>query len=253
MKNITYILAAASFAVGTSITYAAPINGSITFSGNAKLLDGGIDGTVIQDTNNFRNADAIEFTSVTVGGASGDFGAGDSTFTSSGVVLDPDALFFNGSSEVTFTNFAFGEADSLIGEGPVASSSPVLPFDLWSVVNSAGMAAGKGATFTITGLYVDEFENDYLSLTGVGTITADGYEATDAIWNFTTQPPGAQVIDWENYQFSYEFTFSAGAEASGVGSGDAVGTVPEPSTVALMGAAFFGLAIAGYRKRSLKS
>ena len=253
MKKIKLTSLIASFAIMASNVHAAPLVGSLTFNGSAELINGGLtNGTVIGANDNFTDADAIKFSSVTAIGASGDFGVGDSVFASGQPpVFDADALFLGPLSNTSFNDFAFGPATGQVNEGDASGNLASNPFELWTVTNTGQPAShlNKSARFEITQLLVDTFDEDELSLTGVGTIYSDGYDPTSGIWNFTMQPPGADVIDYSTYTSSYEFTFSAATDALGPASGDTGAVVPEPSSVALMGLAFLGLAIVGHRKR----
>lgn len=82
----------------------------------------------------------------------------------------------------------------------------------------------KTYSFDLSSLTTELQSNSFLVLKGEGILNATGFDPTPGNWFFSTQGQGA--------------TFSAESNPA---------PVPEPSTLVLLGAAFFGLAI--YRKR----
>lgn len=261
MKQTKLLLIGFSFMIAASSVNAVinTLDGSINFTGTAKLLDGGFNGTEIKGTGDFRNADTIDFLSVQVEGSSGDFGIRE-TNTIGG--FDSEALYIlNGNSTVSFEDFIFGDTTpgSQVSVGPVNSSIPALPFDLWTATSTIGL--NKSATFTVEELFVTNFTEasatdlGTLAITGLGKINATGYAETDATWNFTIQTPAAQAVTgdiFSGFDVTYQFSLSAGSEAYEV-SNDSVSVVPEPSSVALMGIAFLGLVFIGSKKRFSRS
>ncbi|MBA3832136.1 MAG: VPDSG-CTERM sorting domain-containing protein [Chthoniobacterales bacterium] len=79
---------------------------------------------------------------------------------------------------------------------------------LWSV---------GGFTFDLTNSVVVLQTSNFLAITGSGTISGNGFDATPGTWSFTSQSPAADGV----------FSFSAGSSAQGVPEGG--------STVALLG------------------
>ena len=84
---------------------------------------------------------------------------------------------------------------------------------LWSV---------DGFTFDLTSSTIVTQNSSFLTITGVGTVSGNGYSSTPATWSFSTQSPPANC----------QYSFSA-----------ATGAVPDGgSTLALCGIALIGLA-----------
>lgn len=75
---------------------------------------------------------------------------------------------------------------------------------------------------------------DDLDLAGFGIASIPGFQDTPGKWSFRTQAPGAPG----GGQVFFSFSASSAAEAA----------VPEPSTVAMLGA---GLVALGFRARRL--
>jgi hypothetical protein len=87
---------------------------------------------------------------------------------------------------------------------------------LWSV---------GGFTFDLASSTVVLQNSDFLLITGTGTISGNGFDATPGTWSFTSQTPSANGV----------FSFSAGSDAQGVPDGG--------TTVALLGVALAGIEI----------
>ena len=86
---------------------------------------------------------------------------------------------------------------------------------LWSV---------GGFTFDLATSMVVLQNSDFLVVSGMGTITGNGFDATEGVWSFTSQEPHANGV----------FSFSA--------SSGSVGTVPDGgTTVALLGVGLIGV------------
>ncbi|MBA3833760.1 MAG: hypothetical protein H0X34_18075 [Chthoniobacterales bacterium] len=93
---------------------------------------------------------------------------------------------------------------------------------LWSV---------GGFTFDLANSVVELQNSNFLLITGSGTISGNGFDATPGMWSFTSQSPAAGGI----------FSFSAVTSGTGVPEGGA--------TVALLGLGFCGIELA---RRKLK-
>ncbi len=87
---------------------------------------------------------------------------------------------------------------------------------LWSV---------GGFTFDLANSVVVLQTSSFLAITGSGTISGNGFDATPGTWSFTAQSPSASGV----------FSFSAGSNAQGVPEGG--------STVALLGLGLAGVAL----------
>ncbi len=87
---------------------------------------------------------------------------------------------------------------------------------LWSV---------GGFTFDLANSVVVLQTSGFLAITGSGTISGNGFDATPGTWSFTSQSPSASGV----------FSFSAGSNAQGVPEGG--------STVALLGLGLAGVAM----------
>ena len=88
---------------------------------------------------------------------------------------------------------------------------------LWSV---------GGFTFDLASSTVVLQNSDFLLISGIGTITGNGFDATEGVWSFTSQEPHAGGV----------FSFSA--------SSGSTGTVPDGgTTVALLGIGLVGVEV----------
>ncbi len=171
---------------------------STAFTGGhaqAAMVNGAITfaGGAVFDTMDLATATQVTaFTDVTVQSRDGDF-----------------AAFVNiGDSALMATTYTFVPSTPTPG--------------LWSV---------GGFTFDLANSVVDFQTSTFLAVSGTGTITGNGFDATPGIWSFTSQSPSADGV----------FSFSSGTSANGVPEGGA--------TVALLGLAFFGVELA---RRKLK-
>jgi len=94
---------------------------------------------------------------------------------------------------------------------------------LWSV---------GGFTFNLMSATIVSQTANFLNITGTGTITGNGFEATNATWSFTIPDAGGNPD---------RFTFAAQSATSGVPDGG--------STVALLG---MGLGVVEFIRRKLR-
>jgi len=182
------LAAAALLTVGTE-ALAQSINGNITFDGSATVLDG----SGAKLSSNLSTAAALDFKpnnyqEVTT--TSGDF----STFVNLAYNVDP---ILNLPDLVAFNNFTFY---------PNLNPSPVDP--LWTV---------DGFSFELTSIAIDTRDAGLLSLIGAGILTGNGFDATDSIFNFTSQNGDGS---------SWELSFSAGTYATGHSGPDGGPIIP---------------------------
>lgn len=124
------------------------------------------------------------------------------------------------SRDGDFSSVSVG-ASVTMAEPYIFSPSTPTPA-LWSV---------GGFTFDLSGSTVVQQDSNFLIITGSGTISGNGFDATPGDWSFTSQSPDANGV----------FSFSAVTSGQGVPDGGA--------TVALLGLAFFGVELA---RRKLK-
>ncbi|HBG07857.1 MAG TPA: hypothetical protein DDY22_20450 [Geobacter sp.] len=117
-----------------------------------------------------------------------------------------------GGTPVTFTDFSFNPSLASIGINP-----------LWVL-----SYLDKTYSFDLLSIATDLQSDSFLVLKGTGILNATGFDATPGNWFFSTQGQGT--------------SFSA--------ESNALTPVPEPSTLMLLGAAFFGLAIYGKRRNN---
>ncbi len=96
-----------------------------------------------------------------------------------------------------------------------------------------GLWTVGGFTYDLSSATVVFQSADFLSITGTGTISGNGFDPTEGMWNFTSQSPSAQGV----------FSFSASTAAQGVPDGG--------TTVALLGLGLAGLEL--IRRRMLRT
>lgn len=176
-----------SFGISTAVASVAAV-GMAVAPAQAASLTGSISfgGPVTTNSGDLENATGLDFAdapSAVVFGIDGDF------------LNIPGITPFLTTAE--FKDFTFNP-----------SSTPVEP--LWTLL-------GPNVSFNLESVVVETQDADTLSLTGTGTLMADGYDDTPAAWSFSADSPTGIA----------NFAFSSGTAA-----------VPEPTTMA-------GLAIAG--------
>lgn len=135
-----------------------------------------------------------------------------------------------GLDTATFLDFT-SPAGTVIGEGSLAGLTGVGTLSLEDLTISpfAGpalvwtdIATAAGFTFNLNTLSILEQNATFLKLSGTGVLAGTGFDDTDAVWALTTQVIGTGAIT----------TFSASS------------SVPEPSTLTLLGLTLFGLGLA---------
>ena len=141
------------------------------------------------------------------------------------VVYDTDSLL-TATQANTLTGTVTGTSDDF---DSVAIGS-VVSFTTPYVLNSGNdvqLWTVGGFTFTLDNSVIETQTSKLLFVTGTGTLTGNGFDATPGLWSFTSTQ--------SNGQTSEEFSFSSNTTA--------VPSVPDGgATVALLGLAFVGIA-----------
>lgn len=141
-----------------------------------------------------------------------------------GAIFDTDSLAT--ATEVdTFLNVMVtsrdGDFASTVNVGD--SVSMTTPYVFMPSMATPALWSVGGFTYDLASSTVVLQTADFLLITGTGTISGNGFEATTGTWSFTSQSPDADGV----------FSFSAGSNAQGVPDGG--------TTVALLGIALAGV------------
>ncbi len=279
MKNITHILAAASFVFTAANLHAAQITGNSTigFTGSLNLLEeiddvNGLNSdqyvTISNDsgdtkyytiTSDLNKADAITFNnlldwSVTAQQNNAEYDQLNGLATILAGTPNGDTIqgILDGKTYYSADDDAYvGNATGSFGSAggiaeftdfafePDLFPSPVDP--LWLVNTTDGTDPFR---FEMTSVFRGTNPDDPF-LTGYGLLTGGGFDDTYGSWNITTQAFSGDVADGT----AFNFTFSSSSIA--VGTSGTSSAVPEPSTYAMFGTAFVVLGFIGCKKRKV--
>lgn len=114
-----------------------------------------------------------------------------------------------------------------------ASVTMAMPWIFSPSTMTLGLWSVGGFTYDLTSATVVFQSADFLAITGTGTISGNGFEATEGSWNFTSQNPPANGV----------FSFSSGTGGQGVPDGG--------TTVALLGLGLAGVEL--IRRKMLRA
>jgi hypothetical protein len=118
-----------------------------------------------------------------------------------------------------------GEFASFVNVGDTVTMAE--PYIFTPSTPTPGLWSVGGFTFDLDSSTVESQSANFLTISGIGTISGNGYADTAGTWSFTSQSPAANGV----------FSFSAGSAGSG-------GSVPDGgTTVALLGLALAGIEI----------
>jgi hypothetical protein len=141
-----------------------------------------------------------------------------------GAIFDTDSLA-TATRVNTFLDVTVMSEDGDF-EGFVADEDAVamaVPYIFIPSTSTPGLWSVGGFTFDLEGSTVVLQNADFLIISGTGTLTGNGFDPTEGIWNFTSQSPSADGV----------FSFSASGDFNGVPDGG--------STVALLGLGLTGV------------
>lgn len=149
---------------------------------------------------------------------------GSDTFTATSIT-------FTGAANVGGTSGSFSELANCNGcvtmTGSITNSSTGTLYTVNDAGLTSALSMNGGETFSFTSGSLPS-----LTVTGSGTLTLSGFDPTPGIFEITTQgPTGASV------------TFSATSVAQGQPP-----AIPEPSTMAVLGAGLIGLGAWRFRR-----
>lgn len=161
-------------------------------------------------------------------GFGGSFTPASNSFASASLAT-ATAIDYNGNgvmdSGVGFVTLATGSFSSLLNT--TATLFDFIFNPLAGVVNPLWQAGGF--SFALDSIAINTQDSQTLSLTGMGTVSGNGFASTAGSWNFTGNPAGSA------------FVFSAGSGP--------VAAVPEPEIYAMLG---IGMGVMGWAARRKK-
>jgi len=149
--------------------------------------------------------------------------AGGATFDTNSLATATQVIAWS-NTRVVSSDGDFG------GIAPNTSVAMAIPWIFNPSTATPGMWSVGGFTFDLSSSTVVEQDSHFLLITGVGTITGNGFDPTAGSWSFSTQAPGSKGI----------FSFSASSDA-----------VPDGGmTLTLLGATLAGLELIRRKVRS---
>jgi hypothetical protein len=141
-----------------------------------------------------------------------------------GAIFDTDSLAtatrVNTFLDVTVQS-EDGDFAAFVADGDTVTMAQ--PYIFTPSTPTPGLWSVGGFTFDLASSTVVLQNADFLVITGTGTLTGNGFDATEGTWSFTSQSPDADGV----------FSFSASGDFNGVPDGG--------STVALLGLGLTGV------------
>lgn len=126
-----------------------------------------------------------------------------------------------------FSNVTVGRGNTgVFGSIPIGTAVMMSTYTFKPSTPTPALWSVDGFTFDLQTSTIVLQTKNFLAISGTGTISGNGFDATPATWAFTTQNASG-----DSHRI---FTFSANTEAKGVPDGG--------MTVALLGASLLGLA-----------
>lgn len=121
------------------------------------------------------------------------------------------------------SSFVLQDSGDFSSISPGTNVTMAAPWIFNPSTNTPNLWSVGGFHFDLTSCVIVAQSSTFLNITGIGTISGNGFDATPGTWSFTSSDANGQP----------QSTFGFQTQTA---------TVPEPTTLALLGAGLFSLA-----------